>query len=161
VREETSAQSGSTEIALIASVESDGLTMSSREIAELTGKQHRNVKRDIETMMTTLEVDMLRFEHIYRDGQNRKQTEYRLPKRETLILVSGYNIQLRAKIVDRWAELEALDEKGRSKFGSVIKMLQAIDPNGLPKFRGTYVDATLQAIDPKAQLKFQSSYTDA
>lgn len=83
-----------------------GNTMSSREIAQLTGKRHDNVKRDIETMLSALEINALKFEHIYRDGRNRKQSEHLLPKRETLILISGYSAPLRAKIVDRWIELE-------------------------------------------------------
>lgn len=85
------------------------LTMSSREIAKLTGKQHRNVMRDATNMLTELyDVrDTLKFEHIYSDTMNRKQTELLLPKRETLILVSGYSVELRARIIDRWMELEA------------------------------------------------------
>lgn len=92
------------------------LTMSSREIAELTGKRHRDVVRDINRMLTKLaEVDARNSAHItpssvgriYLDERNREQTEFLLPKRECLILVSGYSIDLRAKIIDRWLELEA------------------------------------------------------
>jgi phage antirepressor YoqD-like protein len=82
-------------------------TMSSREIAELTGKQHQHVKRDIEIVLNELKLDVSSFGRIYTDSMNREQTEYNLPKRETLILVSGYNIAMRAKIIDRWQELEA------------------------------------------------------
>jgi len=78
------------------------------EIAELTGKEHRNVKRDTETMLTQLyeTKDMLRFEHIYLDAYNREQPCYKLPKNEVLILISGYSIPLRAAIVRRLDELE-------------------------------------------------------
>ena len=81
-------------------------TMSSRVIANLTGKQHQHVKRDIEKMLKDLNIDASIFGHNYLDSMNRTQIEYKLPKRETLILASGYNTVLRAKIIDRWLDLE-------------------------------------------------------
>ncbi|MFJ1253839.1 phage antirepressor KilAC domain-containing protein [Cupriavidus sp. CuC1] len=39
--------------------------------------------------------------------QNRQTyTEFRLNYRDTLVVVSGYSVQMRAKIIDRWQELE-------------------------------------------------------
>ena len=85
-------------------------TMSSREIAELTGKRHGNVMRDIEKQLTELlgEGGLLKFEDTHRNEQNSQEYRiYRLPKRECLIVVSGYSVELRARIIDRWMELEA------------------------------------------------------
>lgn len=82
------------------------LTMSSREIAELTGKEHKNVKRDIDVMCSQLKLDALKFELIYFDSMNRQKTEYHLNKELTLCLVSGYNAHLRMAIIKRWQELE-------------------------------------------------------
>ena len=47
-------------------------TMSSREIAELTGKEHRNVLRDAKAMLLELhgEGGVLRFQETYQDPQN-------------------------------------------------------------------------------------------
>ncbi len=45
-------------------------TMSSREIAELTGKAHGHVKRDIEKMLNDLELSPSKFGHIYFDSRN-------------------------------------------------------------------------------------------
>ncbi len=51
----------------------DQKTMTSREIAELTGKRHPDVKRDIETVLVDVEIDVSKFAHIYRDSMSRDQ----------------------------------------------------------------------------------------
>lgn len=80
-------------------------TMSSREIAELTGKRHDNVRADIEKMAAALS---LKFQEKTEPADGgRPARVFVLEKRESLILVSGYSIELRAKIIDRWQELEA------------------------------------------------------
>jgi hypothetical protein len=81
------------------------LTMSSVEIAELTGKRHDNVIRDIRKMSSDLGLSLI-FEE-KPSGGGRPMDVANLAKRECLILVSGYSIDLRAKIIDRWLELEA------------------------------------------------------
>lgn len=81
-----------------------GPTMSSREIAELTGKQHDNVRRDILNLASDLSLSFE--EKLEASNGGRPSKVFLLPKRETLILVSGYNIQMRARIIDRWQELE-------------------------------------------------------
>jgi Rha family phage regulatory protein len=82
------------------------LTMSSREIAELTGKEHKNVLRDIRNMLDSLNIDQLSFERVYRDAKGEGRTEFHLPKDLVLTLISGYSVPLRHKIVTRWQALE-------------------------------------------------------
>ena len=82
------------------------LTMTSREIAQLTGKNHYDVTRDIEKTLFQAEIDVSKFAAIYKDAQNRNQTEYLLPKRECDLVVSGYSVKYRLAIIDRWQELE-------------------------------------------------------
>lgn len=83
------------------------VTMSSREIAELTGKEHKNVLADIRDMLESLGQTSADFSANLPDSYGRMQPAYALPKRETMILVSGYSVELRARIIDRWQELEA------------------------------------------------------
>lgn len=89
--------------------ESVALTMSSREIAELTGKEHKNVIRDIRAMLDSLaEGDGSVLSHVAETKDARGYTaEIALPKDLTLTLVAGYNVKLRKRIIDRWLELEA------------------------------------------------------
>lgn len=84
-------------------------TMSTREIADLTGKRHDNVIRDARAMLAELhgEPNVLKYEGVYSGGNGEDRPCLHLPKRESLILVSGYNLTMRAAIIDRWQDLEA------------------------------------------------------
>lgn len=102
----------------ISNISETALSMSSLEIAELTGKEHRNVLRDIRNMLTELygQDHPLRFEQMVTrpnpsGGAAIPSTVFMLPKRETLILVSGYSVKARARIIDRWLELEQVTAK--------------------------------------------------
>ncbi|WP_375668728.1 MULTISPECIES: Rha family transcriptional regulator [unclassified Bartonella] len=86
------------------------LTMSSREIAELCDKRHDNIVRDIRQICTDLKIEVSKFQGNYKDSTGRKLVCYNLPKRECLILISGYSTVLRAKIIDRWIELESQEQ---------------------------------------------------
>lgn len=90
-------------------------TMSTREIAKLTGKDHSHILRDTRKMLSDLDPDNPFMDGIDFKGisvikreDNGQTSEIMLPKRESMILVSGYNIKMRAAIIDRWQELEAL-----------------------------------------------------
>lgn len=100
------------------------MTMCSRDISDLTGKRHDHVMADINKMIEWLGDTCPDFSGELPDTYGRPQRVYFLPKRETLILVSGYSIDLRAKIIDRWQELESQQK---------------------PKLPQTYAEALLEA----------------
>lgn len=82
------------------------VTMSSREIAELTGKEHKHVIRDIRVMLAELG-DGPNLDHVREERDARGYTAaIHLPRREVEILLTGYSIPLRAKVIDRLHELE-------------------------------------------------------
>lgn len=116
------------------------LTMTSREIAELTGKEHKNVKADAERMLETLEVDALTFQRIYKDSMNRSQVEYALPKDETLCLMAGYNVKARMTIIKRWQELE-------SQAKPVFQLPDFTNPAIAARAWADEVEAKLKAIE--------------
>lgn len=85
-----------------------GLTISSLEIAARSGKRHLHVLRDIRSMLEKLGEGETRFGSTYLDPQGKLHPCFNLPKRETLILVTGYSVTTRAAIIDRWDELETM-----------------------------------------------------
>ena len=83
-------------------------TMSSKEIAKLTGKRHNHVLRDIRTTLTNVGLMKPCMDVVESSGLNKgKVREYMLPKRECDLVISGYSDKYRLIIIDRWIELEA------------------------------------------------------
>ncbi len=82
-------------------------TMSSLEIAEITGKRHDHVMRDIKTILDEAEIGAPKFGGTYLDVQNKERPCYYLPRFECDLVVSGYSVKYRKVIIRRWHELEA------------------------------------------------------
>ena len=81
--------------------------MTSREIAELTGKQHKDVIRDIRVMLQALEGDGANLRHVREDKDCRGYTaNFHLDRELTETLITGYSIPLRHRVIRRLHELE-------------------------------------------------------
>ncbi|MFV3314091.1 phage antirepressor KilAC domain-containing protein [Pseudomonas sp. L7] len=81
-------------------------TMSSREIAELTGKAHKNVLADIRAMLDELELNWADFSAQYKDSTGRSLPCFNLDREMTDTLLTGYSAKMRLAVVKRWRELE-------------------------------------------------------
>jgi phage antirepressor YoqD-like protein len=82
-------------------------TMTSLEIAELTGKEHKNVIRDIRVMLDQLLKDGAILSHPHEDKDLRGYTTcFHLNRELTDTLLTGYSAAARLKVVRRWHELE-------------------------------------------------------
>ena len=82
-------------------------TMSSLAIAEITGKDHKNVLADIRRVLDEAEIEGAGFLAPLKMPSGQMATVYNLPRRECDLVVSGYSVKYRLAIIDRWHELEA------------------------------------------------------
>ncbi len=82
--------------------------MSSLEIAEITGKEHKNVMQSIRSMEPAWgKIAGLKFQlGSYQDANNQSRPCYSLTKTECLYIATKFNDEARAKLVLRWEELE-------------------------------------------------------
>ena len=103
------------------------LRITSLEIARLTGKDHRNVLRDIRNMEPAWEkVHQLKFEQMQireklPNNGYRMKPVYALTMLESLYIATKYNDEARAKLVIRWAELEG---KSQQEMQREVKRLE-------------------------------------
>nr|WP_284400294.1 Rha family transcriptional regulator [Pseudomonas putida]HDS0972375.1 Rha family transcriptional regulator [Pseudomonas putida] len=83
-------------------------TMSSREIASVTGKRHDNVKRTIEDLAASGLVHPQSEDEWSRDklGRARATRIYNVCERDSYVIVAQLSPEFTSKLVDRWQELE-------------------------------------------------------
>lgn len=146
---------------ILSSIFSNDLTMTSREIAEVTNKQLQHVNRDILSMLKELDLDASSFGRIYLDSMNRQKTEYVLDEELTLTLVTGYSIKLRNAVIKRWKHLENQTVSLQDEINKICakenfdKALGSIHGKGLAERKKTKKanQNIFQSLMSQAQLK--------
>ena len=126
-------------------------TMTSREIAELTGKQHAHVMRDIRLMMDALaqnpDLDSVCKTTTYSGSNGQAYDQYELDKDTCLTLLLGYDAAARMKVVKRWQELEAV---AQTPFAIPQTMAEALRLAADEMERRVQAENSLALAAPKA-----------
>lgn len=119
-------------------------TMTSLEIAEVTGRNHKDVMRSIREMEEAwVKVNGRKFALVeYKDAKGEMRPCYSLSKTECLYIATKFNDEARAKLILRWEELE-------TKEVSLIKV------------PATFAEALRLAADQAEKLEAQEKMLEA
>ena len=132
--------------------------MSSLEIAELTGKRHDVILRDIRNLLKQ-GVNAHNFVEVgYTDKKGEKRPCFELTKKGCLILASGYDAVLREKIIDRWEQLE-LEKRKPQTPQTYLEALKALVSSEEEKQRLAQEKKQLEQQNAKLQPK--ADFADA
>ena len=127
-------------------------SMTSLEIAEVTKKQHSHVLRDIRNMVAELksnpEQDSFDFEGVSFELNENGQTKLAiLDKTHTLLLTTGYSINQRKIVIQRWQLLEDALEVLKYRTCTKKRQLEAMEslshllPDDLSEEAVSYIKA--------------------
>ena len=131
------------------------VTMSSREIAELVGKEHKHVMRDLRVLSEQLGDMFEGVVQFWTHPQNKQQYEEYAIKRDTCItLLTGYDSVSRMRVIKRWQELEAAQKPAIPQTYAAA-LLEA----GRLAMELEQAEAQLAIAAPKAE--FVDRYVDA
>jgi phage antirepressor YoqD-like protein len=117
--------------------------MSSREIASLTSKEHKNVLRVIRDLISDqildAQIEPLKFKY-----RGQQFDYYELNKRDSLVVVARLSPEFTAKVVDRWQELEE-------------RLVKPVDPmvalNDPATMRGLLLNYSEKVINLESQVE--------
>ena len=144
-------------------------TMTSTEIALLTGKEKKHVHRDIkeQLLLGIYGIDGPKMNHEQIQGltivlDNRGYwSEVNLDRYHTDILVSGYEVKYRAAIVKRWHELEEAARKGisntRMLANLAVQMADAEDRQLALEAENAKLKSQINIVEAKADAVLSQS----
>lgn len=143
--------------------------MSSLEIAEITGKRHGHVLRDIRKMLDELCLDGVNapksgsvnfVESVYRDAKGQLRPLTVLGKELTFTLLSRYSFILTNLIVKRWLELEGSGFERVSVQATVVHLVEREKDNRRAAFQKINKGRTprpLTALEAEWQYLFRKA----
>jgi len=136
--------------------------MTSMQIAEITGKRHDNIMRDIKDEIEKLELGgisgALKFEvSSYSTEQNKEMPCYQLTKEGVLQLAARYDAVIRAKLIELAMKSESKPQQINSQFLFQIaaQLEEAECENSVLKLETNMKDQVIKELKPKAD------YTDS
>lgn len=140
--------------------------MSSKRIAEKTGKEHSNVLRDIRNMIGELsesqDSNLNPDEYEEVKARNGMTAEILLNERLSLCLASGYSISLRMMIIDDWALMKRNLNKTKEFTTKELLLLQLETIERAEKAEKTvailtHVNKTYTSTEIAKELGFKSA----
>ena len=129
--------------------------MTSLEIAELTGKQHKDVMKAIRNMEPAwVKVQERKFALLSRtyqlpNGGTKEVPCYVLTKTECLYIATKFNDEARAKLVLRWQELE--EEKWKEESEKVKEVRCLPEPKEILRLADEIIGEGLRMVNEPAE----------
>lgn len=139
-------------------------TMSSLEIAKLTGKQHKHVIVDIESLLayyltiySAEKSAQLVKTGTYKDSSNKSNKCYLLSKEAALDLITGYSLPHRHAVNQRWLELESQQQP----FKVPTNFIEAMQLATATLIENQSLQAKIENDKPKVEFADAIRNTDA
>ncbi|WP_277024026.1 MULTISPECIES: phage regulatory protein/antirepressor Ant [Paracoccus] len=143
-----------------------GITMSTVDIADRTGKEHRHVMRDTRNMLKQLGLAENGYAQSWTHPQNGQTYDcFHLPKDLTVTLITGYRADLRYKVVRRLEELEgqkapaAIDVRNPGQLALIASQLIEVTQEQAKQIEA--MQETVQAHDRLCEAEGSLCITDA
>lgn len=131
-----------------------GLVVSSRTVAEELNRQHQHVKRDLDKILMSPNVDALIFKSEYKDSRGRTQEEYLLTKDGFILYmfnIQGHN-DFKMAYINKFNEMEnALQNRLPSTYKeALLQLVEQVEENEKLQLENSIQKQQIGELKPKA-----------